>query len=214
MIAAVIPFYNEKGSINNVINQSLNYVDKIIAVNDGSTDGSENIIDINDNIILINIESNIGKGNALKLGFLKSIEIGSKYTVTLDGDLQHSPDSIPNLVQSINNYDVVIGSRKKNIKIMPIQRIISNSITTFLLSLKTGQNIKDSQSGFRIYKTEILNKILTKFNGYEAESEILVYASRNNLKIGSVSIPTIYNDSKSKIKPIKTIIGFIKVLLI
>lgn len=213
MIVAVIPFYNEKETINSVIQQTLNYVDKIIAVNDGSTDGSDKIIELNDKIILLNINYNSGKGNALKKGFIKSIEIKSEYTVTLDGDFQHPPELIPNLLNEINFYDIVIGSRKRELITMPIQRIISNAITTFLLSLKTGQKIQDSQSGFRIYKTKFLNNILTESSGFEAESEILIRAAKNKLKIGSVKIPTIYNENKSKIKPFEAIFGFIKVLL-
>lgn len=213
MIAAVIPFYNEKETINSVIQQTLRYVDKVIAVNDGSTDGSENIIELNDNIILLNINTNYGKGYALKEGFIKSIELKSDYTVTIDGDLQHPPELIPKLLKEINFYDLIIGSRKREIKTMPFQRIMSNGITSYLLSIKTGQNIKDSQSGFRLYKTNNLNKILTDNKGYEAESEILIKAARVGLKIGSVEIPTIYNQSKSKIKPFEAILGFIKVLI-
>jgi hypothetical protein len=95
---------------------------------------------------------------------------------------------------------------------MPFQRILSNRITSFLLSIKTGQQIKDSQCGFRAYKKVVLENVRTKSIGYEAESEILIYAARKGYKIGFINIPTIYGNEKSKMNPIQAIIGFIKVL--
>jgi hypothetical protein len=97
---------------------------------------------------------------------------------------------------------------------MPLHRILSNKISSGLLSLKTGQKILDSQSGFRGFRTKILNDILPSFSGYEAESEILINAARKNYKIGFVPIPTIYADEKSKIKPVQIIFSFFKTLFI
>jgi hypothetical protein len=96
---------------------------------------------------------------------------------------------------------------------MPIQRIISNKITSFLLSVKTGQNIFDSQCGYRAYNINVLKLIKTFTFGYEAESEILISAAKKDFKIGFVKIPTIYGNEKSKMNSFSAILGFIKVLL-
>jgi hypothetical protein len=82
-----------------------------------------------------------------------------------------------------------------------------------LLSRKTKTQLLDTQCGFRAFKTEILKNILPAYNGYEAESEMLINAAKNDYKIGFVEIPAIYGNEKSKMKSIKTIYGFIKVLL-
>ena len=72
--------------------------------------------------------------------------------------------------------------------------------------------IIDSQCGFRAFSEEVLKKVHTRSNGYEAESEIIILAARAGFKIGFVEVPTIYGNEKSKMNPVKAIFGFIKVL--
>ncbi|MGD8307599.1 MAG: hypothetical protein PVF17_13160, partial [Ignavibacteria bacterium] len=87
-------------------------------------------------------------------------------------------------------------------------------LTSFLLSIKTGCRLLDSQCGFRAFKSDVVKNIETTYPGYEAESEILILAARNNYKIGFCNISTIYGNQKSKMNPIKTTFGFIKILFI
>lgn len=213
-ICVIIPFYNEEKTISKIIYDALGYVDLIIAVNDGSTDNSIQNIPQNEKIIVINQKRNAGKGAALREGFEKSLELNSKFTITLDADLQHDPKLIPDFIEKLNYYDLIIGKRKIFESNMPVHRRLSNLLTSKLLSLKTGRKILDSQSGFRAYRTEILKYVLPKFNGFEAESEMIVRICRMNYSVGYVDIPTIYGDDNSKMKSIPAIIGFIKVLFI
>ncbi|MGE5431403.1 MAG: glycosyltransferase family 2 protein [Syntrophomonadaceae bacterium] len=212
MICAVIPFYNERNSIREIIRQTMPYAEKIILVDDGSTDASAEMVEENENVILLANKVNSGKGFAVNMGFLKSIELGSRVTVTLDADLQHDPKCIPDFISAIENYDIVIGNRLGDVSNMPKQRILSNLLTSYFLSKKTGVKILDSQSGFRAYRTAILHNILPGYKGFEAESEILVNASREKCTIGFVNIPTIYAGEKSKMRAFQAIAGFIKVL--
>jgi len=211
-ICAVIPFYNEEKTISEIINRTLQYVDKIIAVNDGSTDNSKQKINNVQNVIVIDYGKNYGKGFALNKGFEKALELGYDTVVTLDSDLQHDPVFIPDLLREIENYGIVIGNRLNNLADMPLQRRLSNKITSFLLSVKTGQKILDSQSGFRAIRSDVLRVVKTRKHGYEAESEQIILAARNGFKIGFVNTTTIYGNEKSKIKPVKTILAFIKTL--
>jgi len=211
-ICAVIPFYNEEKTISEIINRTLQYVDKIIAVNDGSTDNSKQKINNVQNVIVIDYGKNYGKGFALNKGFEKALELGYDTVVTLDSDLQHDPVFIPDLLREIENYGIVIGNRLNNLADMPFQRRLSNKITSFLLSVKTGQKILDSQSGFRAIRSDVLRVVSTRNHGYEAESEQIILAARNGFKIGFVNTSTIYGNEKSKIKPVKTILAFIKTL--
>ena len=213
-ICAVIPFYNEQPFILSVVLKTLNYVDKIFAINDGSIDGSENLIHDIENVSLLNLNLNYGKGKALQVGFDEIVKNDFDIVVTIDGDNQHDPKNIPEFIDKLKDFDIVVGNRLTNTNSMPFQRILSNRITSFLMSLKTGQNILDSQCGFRAYKKEVLQSVRTNYFGYEAESEILIYAARRGFKIGFVSIPTIYGDEKSKMNPLKAILGFIKVMLL
>ncbi len=211
-ICAVIPFFNEESTLKNVVENTLSFVDFVIAVNDGSTDNSAATVENFENVLLINHSANYGKGKALKSGFMKSIELESSVTVTIDADGQHKPEFIPDFLKQTETCDIVIGNRLHNMKDMPLHRRASNVITSKLLSLKTGIKILDSQSGFRAYRTKILNKLIPVNNGFEAESEILIKAARNNLKIGYVNIPAIYGNDDSKMRAVQAITGFIKTM--
>ncbi len=211
-VAAVIPFYNESKTINRIVLETLKYVSFVIAVDDGSTDGSPNNIRVTENVTLISYKRNRGKGYALRKGLEKGIEKGFLKLITIDADFQHDPEEIPALISGLINYDIVIGNRLNDLKGMPLQRRISNKITSFLLSIKTGQKILDSQCGFRAYRAEVVNNITTVEDGYEAETEILIKASRDGYKIGFANVSTIYGDEESKMMPIKTTFGFIKLL--
>lgn len=209
---AVIPFFNEEKTIKEIVDKTSEYVDCIVAVDDGSQDNSASKIARNEKVFLIKNIVNKGKGYSLSVGFRKSIELNSDFTITLDADLQHPPEYIPKILEKLKENDVVIGNRLNDFKNMPLQRILSNKLTSTLLTLKTRNKIVDSQCGFRGYRTKILNSIIPEFTGFEAESEIIVKAARNNYKIDFVSIPTIYGNEKSKMKSVQAITGFIKVL--
>jgi len=210
---AVIPFYNEKKYLKTVVNNTLKYVVKVFAVDDGSNDDSaDDIADI-ENVKIISLDKNYGKGYALQAGFDEAIKYEYQFIITLDGDNQHDPDLIPVFIEGLKKYDIIIGNRLKNLKSMPVHRILSNKITSFLLSLRTGESILDSQCGFRAYRAGVLKKIKTTFSGYEAESEIILLSAKEKFSKGFVDIPTIYADEKSKMNNIKAISGFIRVYL-
>ena len=212
LVCAVIPFFNEKETLNLVLDETLKYVSYIFAVNDGSNDDSYQIEREKSELEIIDLDKNYGKGKALRVGFEAAISSGYEIVVTLDADLQHEPKYIPRLIEGLQSADIVIGNRLKNLKGMPIQRRLSNKLTSFFLTLKTGQNILDSQCGYRAYKASVLKSVKTNYLGFEAESEILVKAAKKGFKIGFVDIPTIYGDEKSKMRPIQAIVGFVRVL--
>ena len=213
-LCAVIPFYNEKETLHKIIDKTLNYVQFIFAVDDGSDDlWYAKEID-KSNVKFISLDKNYGKGRALSAGFEEAISSGYEYVVTLDADLQHDPKYIPELLEGLKGNDIVIGNRLYDLKGMPLQRRMSNKMTSFLLSKKTGHKILDSQCGFRAYSSKVLKEVKTVYAGFEAESEILVRAVRKGFKIGFINVPTIYGTEKSKMKAIKAITGFIKVLFV
>jgi glycosyltransferase involved in cell wall biosynthesis len=213
-IAAIIPFFNESRTINKIINRTLQYVDHVIAVDDGSTDDYSNKIPQESNITLLKYDVNRGKGFALAEGLKTGVEKGFEKLITIDADLQHNPDEIPLLISALEGNDIVIGNRLGNLTGMPFHRILSNKITSFLLSLKTGQKILDSQSGFRAYNSNVINSVKTTKHGYEAESEMIIKAARKGFKITFVNISTIYGAEESKMSPVKTTFAFIRVLFI
>jgi glycosyltransferase involved in cell wall biosynthesis len=213
-ICAVIPFYNEEKTISEIITRTLKFVDTVIAIDDGSKDNSCDNVNTIKNVILLKHKNNEGKGSALKTGFEVSVQNNFDLTLTLDADLQHPPEEIPKFLDALSFNDIVIGNRLSDLSSMPVQRILSNKISSGLLSLKAGRRIYDSQCGFRGFRTKILSSIMPHFSGYEAESEMLILAARKNYKFGFVAIPTIYGEEKSKVRPFNIILGFIKTLFI
>lgn len=210
---AVVPFFNEEKKISEVINQCLQYVDVVIAVNDGSTDKSAELISGKNEILLINLPKNRGKGFALKTGLQKAIKDKYQFAVTLDADLQHPPEYIPHFYNAIDGNDIVIGNRLNKMSDMPLHRQISNLLTSKLLSIKCKQKIRDSQCGYRLFRLSSIKNILPDETGFEAESEMIVKAAKNKLRITFVDIPSVYADEISKMTAVKTILGFIRILL-
>lgn len=211
-IAGVIPFYNETETLNKVLKKAESYCDIIIAVDDGSTNNYYGFIQTSGKTYLLKHSRNYGKGAALRTGIGKALQKDVDYIITLDSDGQHDVDIIPNFIQALDEYDVVIGNRMNDISKMPIHRRMSNYLTSYLLSRKLGIKILDSQSGFRAFRSGKIKNILPETNGFEAETEMLIKAAKNNLKIGFVNIPTIYSTEKSKMKSWKTTKNFLKLL--
>jgi hypothetical protein len=95
---------------------------------------------------------------------------------------------------------------------MPLERIVSNTITSSLVSARTGVPIKDSQSGFRLIGRNVLSAINLDSDGYEAETELLIKAARKGFRITFVPIATIYGTSRSYMTHWKTTKRFLQVL--
>ncbi len=214
-ICVVIPCFNVERTIAEVINKTSQFIphSHIIAVDDGSRDQTATIARKTGSIVLQN-GVNRGKGYSLKRGFQYAINKGFEAIITLDSDLQHDPLEIP---QFINHYketnaDLILGDRTFDFSTMPLDRQFSNKMTSLLISLLTGQRVKDSQNGYRLIKTDILKKITLVSNRYETESELLVKALLHGYKIAHVPIKTIYNNQQSHIHRFIDTLRFLKVV--
>ncbi|MBI2417265.1 MAG: glycosyltransferase family 2 protein [Ignavibacteriales bacterium] len=209
----IIPCYNEVTTLRKVVEISLQTGADVIVVDDGSTDGSIASLKGLNNIILLSNKGNLGKGKALDNGLRYAILAGYNNCVTLDADLQHPPELASNFFSQLEMFSMVIGTRGRSGSAMPIQRKVSNFLTTVILQLKTGINFKDSQCGYRGYKLNAIADILPDMSGFMAETEILINAAKKGIKPGFVEIPVIYGDTDSKMKPWESILGFIKLIL-
>ncbi len=213
VIYILIPAYNEEKHIGDLIGKIREITSNIIVVDDGSVDKTARIVRDN-NAICLEHKENKGKGASLSDGYNYLLEKGADYIITMDADGQHSPydiDKFINLAES-NIFDIIIGNRMKDTADMPLLRYLTNKFTSAVVSILSGQKIPDSQCGFRMVSTNVLRKVKIKSMNFDAESEILIKASRNGFKIGSVDIKTIYGDEKSKINPIKDTIRFFKLV--
>jgi glycosyltransferase involved in cell wall biosynthesis len=192
----IIPVYNEEGNIGNLIKNIKNLInedDELIIVDDGSTDNTNEEIRSH-GCKLVTLNKNKGKGAAMKAG----IKVASRdLIVFMGGDGQDNPSEMDILVSGIvEGNDYVIGSRfiqqgqhqrysKK--AILPINEF-GNKFLTFLINFMFGQNITDSQSEFKCFKSEKLKKLKLVTSRYEIETELLIRSFRKGYKIKEVPV--------------------------
>ena len=200
----LIPAYNAENTISELLSQVSSLIqppENIIVADDGSQDNTVQICENYKVRVIRNIE-NRGKGYVLKIGFKAFLEDSStEYLLCLDADLQHPVSSVPDFLRVAENKQskFVLGVRKDRLKSMPGHRVLSNLLTSYIISWFSDQNIKDSQCGFRLIHRDLLKKVKLAENGYQLESEMILDSAREGFLIDYVSIPTIYNDEKSYI---------------
>lgn len=214
MLIAIIPAKDEAHNIKDVIVKTKKYVDLVLVIDDGSTDNTKEVAESLGAVVIRN-EVNLGKADALKIGFKYAIEHNFDTIALLDADGQHDPDELPKLLRKLNEgYDIVVGARKFSPELMPPLRIFANSTSSFLVSLICGTKILDSQSGYRVLRTEVVKKITFETKRYQLDTEMLIKAARCGFKIGFVEINTIYTErAKSKINQIVDPLKFLWVTL-
>jgi len=214
MLIAIIPAKDEAHNIKDVIVKTKKYVDLVLVIDDGSTDNTKEVAESLGAVVIRN-EVNLGKADALKIGFKYAIEHNFDTIALLDADGQHDPDELPKLLNKLNEgYDIVVGARKFSPELMPPLRIFANSVSSFLVSLICGTKILDSQSGYRVLRTEVVKKITFETKRYQLDTEMLIKAARCGFKIGFVEINTIYTErAKSKINQIIDPLKFLWVTL-
>ncbi len=187
----------------------------ILVVDDGSEKPVKAAADGNIPLELIRNPENRGKGAALKRGFRHFlVDQPVDYIVTLDADLQHPPEKIPEFMETLaaNSADIVVGYRSRSPRTMPPHRILSNTLTSLLISLLTGQLVKDSQCGFRLIDARVLRNLPLEENGFHLESELLIRAAWKGFGLSFVPIPTIYNKEKSSIKNFADTVNFVSLI--
>ena len=192
-VVAVIPAYNEERSIARVIIGTEKVVDKVIVVNDGSTDLTGEISN-RLGITTVRHDKNEGKGAALRDGIeYAKRDVDFDVLVTLDADLQHDPSEIPKVLEPIirGNADMVVGFRPMDASIMPRERIAGNKIFD-AMSNRNGEIIRDTQSGFRAYSKAALSKIKFMEDGLAIESQTFIDAVNVGLRIKEVPVSTTY----------------------
>lgn len=158
---------------------------------------------------------NLGKGAALRSGFTHHLaEKRNSAVLTLDGDLQHPAAYIPQFLRQFQEGggDIIIGCRRLDPRKMPVHRLLSNFLTSRLISLMIGQQVKDSQCGYRLYSRRALTTVRLSENRFHLESEFLIRGGWSGLRINQVDIPTIYNGSPSAIRNLPDTWNFITLI--
>lgn len=200
-IIVIIPAFNEQAAIGEVVERSLRYADDVLVIDDGSADDTSEIAEKAGASILKH-PTNFGKGVSLRDAFAQ-VE-GYDIVVTIDGDGQHNPDEIPDLIKPIceGRADFVNGSRYLNgfDENTPAYRRVGQTVLDIATNITAGTDVTDSQSGFRAFKGSTISCYKFRDPGFGIESEMIADASENNLKIIEVPITVKYDVENSSTK--------------
>jgi len=191
----IIPTYNNAKTLSKVIDGVLAYTSRLIVVNDGSTDGTDEILSRYPTLTRIDIQNNRGKGNALREGFREALAQRFDHAITLDSDGQHFPDDIPAFVREIeqNGMALLIGDRNMNQEGIPGKSSFGNRFSNFWFRFETGITLSDTQSGFRLYPLKRMRDIRLYTTKFEFEIEVIVKAAWRGIPIRNVPIRVLYD---------------------
>jgi glycosyltransferase involved in cell wall biosynthesis len=193
-----LPVFNEAKFVQSVLTEVRNYSNEILVVDDGSTDGTAELLTELDYIHVLTHEQNHGYGAALRSAFCYAIQHGIETIVTIDCDGQHEPQRIPELVEACQSADIVSGSRYlqqfPGDDAPPTDRQWINQQITDDLNRRLGLRLTDAFCGFKAYRVSALRKLRLTENGYAMPLELWVQASYHELKINEVPVPLIYLD--------------------
>lgn len=194
LLSIIIPVYNEELTVGNVIDrttvavQNLGLNFEIIVVDDHSYDRSLQVAKRR-NVRLYKLKQHLGKGYALRVGFLKA---KGDIIVTIDSDGSHWPEELSEVLAPVlaDKADMVIGSRYMNHKRVEARKLnkFGVHIFNYLIQILTGVTNTDSQSGYRAMKREVLAKQKLKSGEYEIESEMLVKTAKLGFRVAEVPI--------------------------
>lgn len=193
---ALIPAFNEEDNIAKVILRTKQHVDDVIVCDDGSTDMTSMIAEAL-GVKVVRHAERLGKGEALRTLSRLAMQLNPDVIVALDADGQHNPDDIPMLLKPIeaDQSDVVVGSRYVHGSRMdaPLYRRLGLRVINYLYKAFAGIQTNDTQSGFRIYSKKGFECLVQcDSKGYGIESEQLVLAGKNGLRVMEVPISVRY----------------------
>jgi glycosyltransferase involved in cell wall biosynthesis len=154
----------------------------------------------------LQLSKNCGKASALRAGIAFARDHNFTFVITLDGDGQHLPEDIPVMlrVAEETGADLIIGARCFDRALMPSSRYFSNVIGSRLASALVGRKIRDSQSGFRLFRLDKLAGAKLRSRFYELEMEILIKMARSGCTIAHAPVRMIYDGgARSKMKPVR-----------
>ena len=212
-IAAVIPAYNEEKHIGDVVRRTRQELDRVLVVDDGSSDKTAGNARSAGAEVIVH-EQNRGKGETIKTGLRHWLERDVDLVVILDADGQHRPEEIDRFAEAARSSDakMFLGTRMNDVSSMPFVRRFVNRWMSKQISAACGQEIPDTQCGFRMLHRQLIPELLGGAARFDYETEMLIIASRKGFRIASVPISTVYSDEVSSIHPVRETLRFFKLM--
>jgi glycosyltransferase involved in cell wall biosynthesis len=192
----VIAAFNEEQMIGKVVNSLYEVYNKIIVVNDGSSDRTGEYA-LEAKAVTLTHPINLGQGAALQTGISYALSKHAKFIVTFDADGQHCVNDIDNLLNALKNTnsEVACGSRFLGSHIsMPILRKIMLKLAVLFTWTTTGIKMTDAHNGLRVFRADAAKKIKITQNRMAHASEIIEQIAINNLKMIEVPVTIVYSE--------------------
>ncbi len=195
-----IPVFNEEKYVSQVLSRVRDFCADVLVIDDGSTDGTADILSERDHLPLIQHPRNLGYGRSLADAFDYAARQGFDWLITIDCDEQHEPEFIPRFMEhaQANNVDLISGSRYldtfKDNNAPPADRQMINARITTMLNERLGLSITDSFCGFKAYRVSALAGMTITEPGYAMPMQFWVQATQLCFRIDEIPVPLIYND--------------------
>lgn len=216
-VCVIIPTYNNKGTILQVIQDVYEYCHDIFVVCDGPTDGTRALVEQCDlPINVVAYEPNKGKGTALITGFREATKRDFQYAITIDSDGQHYASDIPKFLETIALHPdaLLIGSRGLKHDNMPQKNTFANKFSNFWFTVQTGKRLPDTQTGYRLYPLNKMGRMRIATSRYEAELELLVRSAWRNISIVPIDIRVYYPPQEERVSHFRPAKDFTRISLL
>ena len=196
-IVALIPAYNAARSLPAVIAGVKEFGLPVVVVDDGSDDATAEIARTA-GVVVLRHPVNRGKGTALRTGFWFILQQGYKAVITIDADGQHDPSYIPSFIQAFEQArgEIIIGSRAGEFGGMSWLRRFWNKLGVRTVSKMIGTPLTDTQSGYRLIASTVLQGLPLRAAGYEGELELLLKACKRGHEVTEIPIISHYADGR------------------
>jgi len=210
----IVPVFNEEEVIEKVIadlKKHLSEAHEIIVVNDGSSDGTQELLEKIPDIKIIHHSENCGYGAALKSGIQKS---QGEYILIIDADGSYPTESIPELIGKIDNYDMVVGARTNPQSQIPMVRRPAKWLLNCLANYLTRTKIPDLNSGLRIIRKDVLTRFVHLLpDGFSFTATITLALLTSGFQVKYIPINYYKRKGKSKIRPIRDTLNFLQLII-
>lgn len=216
-VSVIVPAYNEAGAIEECVEQlqamlaDADFTSEIIVVDDGSTDGTGEILDSIEGIRVVRNQDNLGYGAALKAGMRRAV---GEITVIADADGTYPIERVPDLVAAMEDHDMVVGARTGEHVKVPFIRRPAKWFITALASYLSDRRIPDLNSGLRAFRTRDAMRLFGILpDGFSFTTTITLAMLNSGMRVKFVPIDYYKRTGKSKIRPLRDTWNFIVLIV-